>query len=189
MAINTLRDAVTEAEDRINRSLKFTRYRGDGWQIHLDTAGAALGTLIWLHAKLRATGLKIDTRMAVGIGHVTTLGTTSLADAAGPAFESSGQAIDKMGKTRLEIAGMGVTADHHALFGLIEHIVFGWTPNQSEAAAIALANPDMTQEDIATRLGISRQAVQLRLAGAGAAHIKKAIDAFHAHDFSKAPDQ
>ncbi|MEY1555757.1 hypothetical protein AB3Y40_09005 [Yoonia sp. R2331] len=186
LAMDTLRDAAAEAEARSNRTLQFTRFRGDGWQIHLDTAGAALGTAVWLHAKLRATGLKIDTRMAVGIGGITSTGTTSLADASGVAFEISGQTLDTIGKRRITIAGTGVTQELSAIFGLVEHIIFDWTANQAEAAALALAYPDKTQEDIATKLGITRQAVQLRLAGAGAAPISAAVDALLRHDFWKA---
>ena len=186
LAMDTLRDAAIAMATGTSRDLKFTRFRGDGWQVHIDTPGAALGTLVWLHARLRATGLKIDTRMAVGIGHVTTLGTTSLADAAGPAFVISGQTLDRMGKSRLAIDGLGVTDDHRAIFGLVEHIAFGWTANQAEAVAIAGEDQDKTQEDIAKQLGVSRQAVQLRLAGSGAAPIFRAISAFGAHDFTKA---
>ncbi len=186
LAMDTLRDAAKEAEGRSNRILKFTRFRGDGWQIHLDTPGAALGTIVWLHAKLRATGLKIDSRMAAGIGGIETLGTTTLADANGPAFITSGQALDTIGKHRFTIAGIGVTDELLAIFELVEHIIFGWTANQAEAAAIALAYPNQTQEDIATKLDISRQAVQLRLAGAGAASINRAIKVVQNHDFWKA---
>ncbi|MBA4323617.1 MAG: hypothetical protein C0426_00775 [Rhodobacter sp.] len=83
---------------------RFTRFRGDGWQIALTNPGLALRAAVVLQATLGARGL--ESRMSIGIGPAETLGTTDLSDAAGRAFELSGQGLDKMADTsRIAIAG------------------------------------------------------------------------------------
>ena len=43
---------------------------------------------------------------------------------------------------------------------------------------------DFTHEDIAQRIGVTRQAIQSRLASAGAASLDEAFYAFGRHDFT-----
>lgn len=182
-AFDTLSRTATALQDITGNPLKFTRFRGDGWQVHLSNPGAALTCCLIFHAHLRAAGLKIDSRIAVGIGPITSTGSTTLSDAAGFAFIASGKALDKIGKRLIVVDGQNIGPDQQALFHLAEHIIFGWTANQAEAAAIALKNKDFRQEDIANQLGITRQAVQMRLASAGLSALESACNAFQQHDF------
>lgn len=158
------------------RETRFTRYRGDGWQIHVGEAGLALRAAVCIVARLRASGLAIATRAAIGIGTAETLGTDSLADARGTAFDAAGGALDDLGRThRLAIAGEDVTACHRIIVSLIDERIGRWTREQAEATALYLHPDAPTLADIAARIGVTPQAVGYRLNGAGATVLRRAL--------------
>jgi hypothetical protein len=164
---------------RSGADTRFTRYRGDGWQMHVADAGLGLRAAMALIARLRAADLGLATRAAIGIGGVDSLGTTSLADARGTAFEASGHALDALGRSRrLTIDGHGVVPLHHGVVDLLDERSTRWTKPQAEATALYLHPDDPTLTDIAPLLGISAQAVNYRLAGAGAPAIRRALQAW-----------
>jgi hypothetical protein len=160
---------------------RFTRFRGDGWQIHVAEPGLALRAALAASARLRAADLGLATRVAIGIGEVDTLGTDSLADARGAAFEASGHALDNLGRTRrMAIEGDDVRALHRIIVDLLADYVRHWTPEQAEATALYLRPDNPTLADIAPKLGITPQAVNYRLSGAGAPAIRRALSAWEA---------
>lgn len=147
---------------------RFTRFRGDGWQIYLTQPPLSLRAAVVMQARLMTLGM--ESRIAIGIGPAESLGTTNLADAAGPAFETSGRGLDAMGDAwRLHIAGDGVLPQDSQIADLLGERMQRWTPAQAEAAALRLASRDrvVTLFDIGRVLGISPQAVNDRLRGAG----------------------
>ncbi|WP_309666298.1 hypothetical protein, partial [Tabrizicola sp.] len=84
------------------------------------------------------------------------------------------------------VAGLGQSARAERLRGVIEwsdaamlpmlgFIARRWSHAQAEAIAIALKNDNQTQATIAAKLGITRQALNLRLTGAGYGPILDAI--------------
>ena len=155
----------------------FTRFRGDGWQVHIADASLALRAALILLARLRGTGMPIATRAAIGIGTVDYLGTATLADARGTAFEFSGHALDKLRRTsRLAIAGQDINALHRAIIDLLDARARRWTAQQAEALALALHRGNPTLAEIGTQLGISAQAVNYRLSGADARVIRRTLD-------------
>jgi hypothetical protein len=155
---------------------RFTRYRGDGWQVYVADSGLALRCALALTASLRAADAGLATRAAIGIGPVDTLGSSSLADARGAAFEASGHALDAMSRgRRLAIEGEGVTPLHRVIVDLVDERSGRWTANQAEATALHLGPDQPTLADLATRLGISAQAVNYRLAGAGAPTLRRVL--------------
>jgi hypothetical protein len=160
---------------------RFTRYRGDGWQMHVADPGFALRAVLLLSARLRAADLGLATRAAIGIGPVESLGTASLADARGPAFEASGRALDHMARTRrLAIEGEGVTALHRIVVDLLDERTDRWTRQQAEAMylALPLRKDEPTLAELAAPLGITAQAVNYRLSGAGAPAIRRSLRAW-----------
>lgn len=172
--------AITDHDTR------FTRFRGDGWQIILNRPGWILRSCLILLADLKAAGIGIETRISVGIGCADHLGTTNLADASGTAFFVSGNHLDVMPKNRrLFIAG-GRASDHTwhaAIFDLVEHLTGNWTMAQAEAVALALRSGHKTHQDMAEHLGITRQAMQSRLANAGFAALANPLAAFEKADW------
>jgi len=112
------------------------------------------------------------------------LGTRGLADATGPAFFVSGDQLDAMGRNRMiALTGQGIGAAQVAIIDLAEWIASGWTATQAEAVAKYLEGHLMRHEDIAEKLGITRQAVQSRLSGAGLSYFDNALYALRNHDF------
>ncbi|MBS3980642.1 MAG: hypothetical protein KGZ77_12760 [Rhodobacteraceae bacterium] len=155
---------------------RFTRFRGDGWQIVLTDPGLALRAAVVLQATLGARGL--ESRMSIGIGPAETLGTTDLSDAAGRAFELSGQGLDKMADTsRIAIAGTSVTEADAMIADLLGERMGRWTAAQAQAAALQLAAPDriITLAEVGKTLGISPQAVNDRVRGAGCGTIASVL--------------
>ncbi|MFN4201483.1 MAG: hypothetical protein ACK4GM_00315 [Tabrizicola sp.] len=147
---------------------RFTRYRGDGWQLVLAQPHHALRAAVVLQARLIAIGLR--TRIFIGIGAIERSGTDSLADASGEAFERSGRGLDALGDaSTLGIDGSGVTPEDQMIADLLGERIGRWTGPQAEAAAHLLASVEKvrTLSDIGARLGISPQAVNDRVRGAG----------------------
>lgn len=159
-------------------SARFTRFRGDGWQMRTDPE-LALRAACYLHACLRAeTGL-LNTRIAIGLGPVDSLGSADLSDAQGPALTASGHALDRMRRTRrFAIAGRDIDTRDEIIVQLVEDIVLRWTRPQAEAAALALPYPAPTLEEIGQELGISPQAVSYRLAAGSVQSLRDAITAW-----------
>lgn len=167
---------------------RFTRFRGDGWQMHLARPALALRAALRTLAGLAAVPNGLATRAAIGIGPATSLGTASLADADGPAFAASGRALDAMGRgRRLAVDGAGVGPLHRAVVDLLDERSARWTRPQAEAMALALGPAAPPARDLAARLGISPQALSYRLTGAGLPAIRSALAAWEA-DFGRAPE-
>ena len=155
---------------------RFTRFRGDGWQILLTDPTLALRAAVTLMARLRASETGLDTRLAIGIGQIDRLGSNDLSDAAGAAFVFSGRALDAMKRAdRMAIMGLEPIRLHRSLLDLIDERLTRWTPEQAEAAARYLHPDSPTLNDIGADLGISPQAVSYRLTGAGAPRLRHVL--------------
>jgi hypothetical protein len=180
-AMQCLKSSANDLSKILRVDTRFTRFRGDGWQIMLGNAGHALRACLIILADLRASGIGIETRIAAGIGKMDNPGTTDLSDAAGEAFLASGRGLDLLTRQRrLTIAG-GQFQDHlwqAAIFDLVDWISNNWTRPQANAAALALRPDWRTHQDLAKRIGISRQAMQSRLASGGFAALDLPILAF-----------
>lgn len=168
---------------------RFTRFRGDGWQLALTVPGLALRAAVVLQGTLGALGL--ESRISIGIGPAETLGTTDLADAAGKSFELSGEGIDRMAdSSRIAIAGLSVTEADAMIADLLGERMGRWTAAQAEAAALQLASPEriITLAEVGKALGISPQAVNDRVRAAGSATIASVLrrwEAMKRHDSRK----
>lgn len=161
---------------------RFTRHRGDGWQI-VAPATFGLRAALVLTAALRARPDLPATRIAIGLGPATSLGTTDLRDARGQGFEASGHALDTMERQRLlAMAGPGVTPLHQALLRLMEVQLARWTAPQAEIAAEALHPESPTLADLAARHGITPQAVSERMKAGGITALRRALEDCETYD-------
>jgi hypothetical protein len=166
---------------------RFTRFRGDGWQILLAAPALAPRAALTLAARLRAAGLPAS-RIAIGIGAADLPARGDLSAASGSAFAASGRALDALPRAgRLAIDGTAVTDADRALLRLAEEIAARWTRAQAEATADYLNPAAPTLDEIATRLGISAQAVHARLRGAGARALRDALRLWEADWKDRAP--
>ena len=177
-AMQAIRDAASTiaAWQTPPTDTRFTRYRGDGWQIVLADSRFALRAAVVVQARLIALGL--ESRIFIGVGSADTLGTGTLADASGEAFARSGQGLDGMGDIwRLGIDGDAVRVEDQLVADLLGERMGRWTAAQAEAAAMQLATPTRvtTLHEIGKALNISPQAVNDRVRGAGCATIASVL--------------
>lgn len=192
-ALDAAMSAIAQQADRISHQTGhdtcFTRHRGDGWQIYLDLPGHCLGAALQITTALRATGLGLATRQSIGVGRLTTQPSGSLAAAQGDAFEASGHGLDHMEKSRHMTIGGGsfVTPFHEAIIALADWHSARWSPQQAEAVRMMLETDGKTHADLAADLGITRQALQARLSGAGFAAWEPALLAFQSAHWGALP--
>jgi hypothetical protein len=179
--LNKAMQALSEAAHDIagwypHGDTRFTRFRGDGWQIVVTEPWLALRAAVFLAARLRATGLPVASRIAIGIDAADNLGTTSLADAHGTAFELSGRALDKLGRAKImQIQGEALSTKDQIIVELLAARLRRWTREQAEAMALMLHPDNPTLSDAALQIGISAQAVGYRQSGADGPAVKKAL--------------
>ncbi len=176
--------ALAAAADEIGRwqaaDPRFTRSRGDGWQLRLVRPGLALRAALHLKAALRASGTGAKTRIAIAAGEATGTAPRDLNAATGPAYTASGRALDALGgsATMAHAAGGALGAAAR----LADEIARGWTQAQARALLLMLPPGPPTRAEAGARLGISRQAVDQALAGAGFAALDDALRLIEAAD-------
>lgn len=192
-AMQALSQAARTLGDWSGHDTRFTRFRGDGWQLYLEKPGLTLRATLFLTAYLRAADAGLATRMAIAIASYNQLGNPGLSGASGLAFEKSGHGLDLM-KRRDSIVfdddDMLAFGAHKSATGHLQGAVLAlahwqanrWTREQAAAIVLALDPTNPTQDQIAQSLGITRQAVQARLKGAGLAALQPALHAFETQE-------
>ena len=174
-------EQLSRTAHKLDQNARFSRFRGDGWQMVLHEPNRALFATLLLLADLRASRLSIETRISVGIDGVQSFGTANLSDASGDAFLRSGHGLDTLPRQkRLAITQCNpvLALWASAVFDYIEWQSRGWTVAQAEAIATALRHPNETQKKLSVRLAITRQAMQSRLTSAGWPSVQTALAAF-----------
>lgn len=153
----------------IGQDSRFARFRGDGWQLYLEPPGDCLWACLFILSRLKSEDAPLETRIAVGIGTVHLFDDTNLTTALGSAPTASGRALDAMPKAaRLALEGNRVGRFEKRCFAFADDQAARWSREQAQVVALMLSpNGAPTQEDIARRLGITRQAVGARLKAAG----------------------
>ena len=180
-AMAALAGAADESSLWVGADTRFTRFRGDGWQIHLANPKLVLRATLLLLARLRNKGGGLETRLSIAEGQVDRLGTQNLADASGEAFFRSGRNLDNAHAVFNYFVYASPNPDYPLKAAVMEMANWQarrWTPEQAEAVALAIKLPRPTDEAMATTLGISRQALQSRLKGSGLMATSSALFAF-----------
>ena len=165
------------SEGRDETRTGFARRGGDGWQILIDTPRYSLRPALCAQACIRAQSETAATRIAVatGIGEVPDRPGADLNSAHGPVFTASGRLLDALPPRTLMAHAEGGALD--ATFRLADHISQGWTQAQARALCLTLPPDSGPRRIAAETLGISRQAVDQALAGAGYHALIDALDA------------
>jgi hypothetical protein len=172
--------------DEVDHDLRFTRFRGDGWQMHLADPGDFLWITVYLNAVLRSEPKRyLPSRVAIGLGSTDRLGQTGLSAASGTAFINSGRALDAMfNRQTIALSGEGTDDIQRSAIAFVDVRISDWSREQAEVLALRLRpGSDPTQEEMAAVLGISRQAVNARLKSANWGLFHTAMDAFRNHDW------
>lgn len=177
---------IRHCASQIDGPTDFTRFRGDGWQMRLDQPGDCLRVCLLILARLREHDGVLSSRIAVGIGEEYPTHSHDLSTALGPAFTASGRALDQMKSDRLlAIEGLPKIDTFRMLaFTVAAYLADRWTKSQAEAMALKLLpdspSAERSNEAIARKLGLTRQAVDARLKSADYPLLDELIQAFAA---------
>lgn len=159
---------------------RFTRVRGDGWQMLCPDPARALRAALALTAFLRAS-TPARSRVAVGIGAAALPDAGGLEAGSGSAFERSGRALDDMPPRAIfALAAPDRPPEAAALFRLAGAMADRWTQAQAEALGPLLADASLTQRAVASRIGTSPQALADRLSRSDYDDLTAALDVVEA---------
>ena len=159
--------------------IRFDRFRGDGWQMYCSEAARVFRLTVLVLANLHSRPKLAQTRLAVAVGEVATLPQTGLASANGEVFTASGHTLDGMTTQRLLFdSGEHGWPWKTPLFSYLDWQSFRWSPEQAEAVALAFQYDPPRKRNVSEKLGISRQAAEARLNGAGFGPLSDAEAAF-----------
>jgi hypothetical protein len=174
--LSAVKSSFKIVEDALPGTLcaPFAIYRGDSFQGVLNRPEAALRAALIIRAFLIAgfesgkTHLRMDARMAIGVGSIDFLPGGLSAEGDGEAFRLSGPALDSIrGDQRMVIRTHWpqVHAELDTECALLDAIISKWSAGQAQAIMEQIQN--LTQEAAARKFGISQPAVQQRLKHAG----------------------
>lgn len=154
-------------------------FRGDAWQLALRDARFFLRAAIYVRAKLRASDIRFDSRVGVGLGRAEQIDAVRTSLSTGEAFLLSGRTLDKSG-TSLAIGFPEALAKElgwlDPLADLCSALADRWTERQSEIVCRMLMPLKVRQNALAADLKIKPQTVQKALAGADYRALASAID-------------
>lgn len=163
-------------------------FRGDSWQIIVESVPHALHVALYLRCRLRVAAPprpSLRTRISVGIGDIDFRPTGHQMSGGGSAFVISGRLLDGMPRDRWLAIGVPETAPRtassatRAVAALLDTIAGAWTENQSQAVAGRLAG--LKQKDIAAMWAqgpTTQQAVAAHLRRADWDAIEESLGAF-----------
>lgn len=138
-------------------------YRGDEFQIRIPIK-KALWAAILIKALIKSNK-DLDVRMAIGIGSESFTGV-GVSESNGTAFQRSGRMFEtlKDEKLNLAIATGNIKEDQtlNLMLKLALDFMDEWTSVSAEIVALALKNPNTSQQEIAKKLNIQQSAVSQR---------------------------
>lgn len=175
-------ETVARTERNFSRGdVRFARFRGDGWQVYAEDGSSVFRLTMLILATLRHQSHLAQTRLAAATGPVAVLPASGLASATGEVFSLSGHGLDDLTTQRLVYESRHSTGNwHRALFTYLDWQSSRWSAEQAEAVALAFRYDPPRTHSVALDLGISRQAAQSRLKGAGFEPLAEAAYAFAA---------
>lgn len=153
-----------------NQLLKFGKtpedweiYRGDEFQIK-TTPEKALELSLLLKAKFK-TITSLDVRLGIGIGNEAFRGK-SISESNGTAYKNSGRVFETLKEQKRTIAIKTESINKDKTLNLMLKLALDFMDNWSTVSAeiiyLALENPEMQQQELATILGIQQSAVSQR---------------------------
>lgn len=167
-AISLIRSVVLDHDTLSGSDTRFSRYRGDGWQIYCSDHRRVFRIAVLILANLHSHPDLPKSRISAACGPVSSLPPSGLDSASGDAFTLSGRGLDTIKRLKLVYTQSdGKDAWKAALFRQLEWQAFRWSPEQAQAIALSFRLDPPHPGKSAEKLGISRQAFSSRLDGAG----------------------
>jgi hypothetical protein len=178
-AMQVIQSVANAESGRDGTDVRFTRFRGDGWQIYCSDPTKVFRLTVLVLARLQSRPDLPKTRISAATGPVAFLPDAGLASASGEVFSASGRNLDSMARRRLVFENLdSVRQWEEALFVYLEWQSGRWSPEQAEAIALSFRHDPPHPGSSAEELGISRQAFSARLDGAGYVPVWQAEKAF-----------
>ncbi|MBZ4042553.1 SatD family protein [Flavobacterium hibisci] len=138
-------------------------YRGDEFQIEVKNPEEALLTAILIKTHLRA--IKSDARMSIGFGNKTH-NAEKISESNGSAFINSGELFETLKKQKVTLAMRTGDDEMDEKLNLMIQLALtfmdSWLVQSAEFVAVAIENPNLSQEELGQKLGINQAAVSRR---------------------------
>lgn len=145
----------------------FHRFRGDGFQLAIRQGDRGLEAAVALRASLIGQSPaheRWDARVAVARGPAGWVPGAPLADADDPPFMASGQALDGLSANGAHLGfDPSETTAESLLIRYLDEMIDAWSSPSAQVVALSLAEPELTQAEMAGRLGIRQPSVHKRL--------------------------
>lgn len=132
-------------------------YRGDSFQLLLP-ANQALSAVFRLKSNIKQFA-DLDVRIAIGVGEVDFRAERVL-ESNGTAFQFSGEGFDNLNKQNLMVnsANSSFNQTLNIMFSLASLVMDYWKPVTAQIINSKLKNPELTQKELAVKLGKKSQA-------------------------------
>ncbi|WP_421889255.1 SatD family protein [Marinoscillum sp.] len=141
-------------------------YRGDSFQLEVS-AEKALYAALYLKACMRQYK-NLDARIGIGLGEKTH-SASRITESNGSAFRHSGECFDSLKKNTLAIKSEWPELDQevNGYLSLALLTIERWASNASTIIKTAMENPQLTQTELAKKLGKSQSTISESLTRAG----------------------
>lgn len=153
--------------DRYGQSpLDWEIYRGDSFQLLVNVENALLAAL---HIKAGMKQFdKLDVRLGLGIGTVD-FESGKVTSSNGEAFVRSGESFEALKKQNIILSSGNDNFDSaiNTMLNLALYIADRWTPTVSRLIKMVIEHPDLTQQELANRLGKSQSNISEALKRGG----------------------
>lgn len=182
--LSSLKDSFKKIESSDIIASPFAIFRGDSFQGVISQPEEALKIAIILRAnllsKFKGKKVRLDARIAIGLGTIDYLPEKNVGEGDGEAFRYSGMELDNMKKVEQKLiittTWQEINDELRTECALFDAVIQRWTKEQAEAIVYQIQG--LKQEEIAQILNISQPAVFQRLKTASYWSIQKFLDRF-----------
>ncbi len=159
-------------------------YRGDEFQLRI-VQEHALRTAIRIKALIKSIK-NLDVRMGIGLGTETFAGS-KVSESNGSAYQRSGRTFEALKEWKLNLKIATGNKEYDSMLNLMlklaSDFMDNWSIVSAEIVAMALENPNASQNEIAKQLGIQQSAVSQRQKRARLDLVLELMD-FYAHSLN-----
>lgn len=150
-------------------------FRGDSFQLEVAPK-EVIKTAIYLKTAIKTVG-QLDLRIGIGIGKKD-FATDTIKESNGEAFVFSGEAFEGLKKRKFALKTRSPKTDQqiNLIFDLLMLITDKWNANVSKTILVALDFPELTQIELADKIGKKQSQISRELKKAGLEEALKAID-------------
>lgn len=143
---------------------KWEVYRGDSFQMEINTIEDSYKTAIYLKACLKSIK-GLDVRLAIGIGDKSFEGQ-KITESNGEAFLFSGETFETLKKEKVNLkirtSDENLNRELNLYFKFAMIVTDNWTTNSAEIVKLVIEQPDALQETLGKRIGINQNAISGR---------------------------